>query len=558
MVLADLEDQDTLAFVALHDSDSSNRRVAADVLQDPALLAEVVAASSDVDIRQRALQGLVEHPEQLLEVSEFAMRFADNAVVLALIQVLEAPEALALIAKERMLDEVRTAALGKLDDSRTLMRLANGVVDFELCEASRRRLIELNDAQCMAEIATDDSSIGDRCLAMEILRELHDDSRTISLDTELDVRSLFARVAVTDSESVVRCSAMSHMYDTRVLSTIASGSDVPEDAAFAANRVRDLARYLADHIYDEEENLVLSYMKRGISPDATDSEGLAALHHLANTGNLALAGLLLEHGASTGLKTSDGDTPLTLASNAHRHEIVALLQETHSEGVPTGEEDSVNDDQSVLGLTVASSGDVRDVLDQARALKNEGESSQAVRLLTSAIEAAREADLPSGDLGPLHNNLGNLYREMRRFLDAIRELKTAIERDPRLEGPSLNIALCYDVGLGRPLDAVEFYRAEIDLAPDARTTYEAYLNLGIHYQETDPQLDRSIELLERAITVCPDGPDLYSAYNSLAVAWYHKEETDKAIECWKKVVELAPETEAGAMAANNIAVIGDL
>mmetsp|Transcript_99707 Transcript_99707/g.145753 ORF Transcript_99707/g.145753 Transcript_99707/m.145753 type:complete len:342 (+) Transcript_99707:1-1026(+) len=55
------------------------------------------------------------------------------------------------------------------------------------------------------------------------------------------------------------------------------------------------------------------YLAHGALVDATDEEGMTALHHACDTGNVALVRRLLTHGANVTVTTTDGKTALGLA-----------------------------------------------------------------------------------------------------------------------------------------------------------------------------------------------------------------------------------------------------
>ena len=121
-----------------------------------------------------------------------------------------------------------------------------------------------------------------------------------------------------------------------------------------------------------------------------------------------------------------------------------------------------------------------------------------------------------------------------------------------MAGPNLNIGITYDVHQKMREKAIPFYLKEIDVAPDDKPTYEAYLNLGIYHQEVTKDYGKSIHYLRHAIRVNPDGFDRYKAYHSLANSLYLKGDVKSAIDNWKKVVEIAPDTQLGRHAKNNI------
>lgn len=191
-------------------------------------------------------------------------------------------------------------------------------------------------------------------------------------------------------------------------------------------------------------------------------------------------------------------------------------------------------------------------LNLALIYKDASQYNDAIAVLQDALQKNEDGQSKKEDVSKVYNNLGNIYRAQGAYDNAIAAFQKALSLDRNIVGSNLNIGITYDVHQRMPKKAIPFYLREIEIAPDAKSTYEAYLNLGIYYQEVTKDYDKSIVYLRHAITVNPDGFDRYKAYNSLANSFYLKEDVKSAIENWKKVVELAPSTQSGRNAKNNI------
>ena len=196
--------------------------------------------------------------------------------------------------------------------------------------------------------------------------------------------------------------------------------------------------------------------------------------------------------------------------------------------------------------------DVAVFLNLALIYKDASQYNEAIAVLQDALKKNEENQSKKKDVSRVYNNLGNVYRAQGAYDKAILAFQKALSLDRNIAGPNLNIGITYDVQQKMPEKAIPFYLKEIEIAPNDKPTYEAYLNLGIYYQEVIKDYNKSIQYSRQAIRVNPDGFDRYKAYNCLANSFYLKEDVKSAIENWKKVVEIAPNTQSGRNARNNI------
>jgi tetratricopeptide (TPR) repeat protein len=97
-----------------------------------------------------------------------------------------------------------------------------------------------------------------------------------------------------------------------------------------------------------------------------------------------------------------------------------------------------------------------------------GRPHRAVELIERAI---RENDA----IREYHNNLGEAFRRLRRFDDAMAAFERALKLDPRYAEAHNNFGVAL-MESGRLLEAIAAYRRAIDLRPDFA---EVYNNLGI-------------------------------------------------------------------------------
>lgn len=196
--------------------------------------------------------------------------------------------------------------------------------------------------------------------------------------------------------------------------------------------------------------------------------------------------------------------------------------------------------------------DIRPALNLALIYKRTREFSKAEAVLKKAIVSCSERHGPSLDSAKLYNNLGEVHRASGQHAEALSALQKALSLDGTIPGPNLNMGLVYDVGLGKPSDAEPFYLKEIDLAPSAPATFDAYLNLAIYYQESTKDYEKSLTMAQAALKVNPTTPDAYKAFNCLANTYYLKGNKAEAIRNWEKVVELAPDSVSGRNARSNL------
>ncbi len=189
---------------------------------------------------------------------------------------------------------------------------------------------------------------------------------------------------------------------------------------------------------------------------------------------------------------------------------------------------------------------------------------------TQAVDVYIEAIEKAPGFVPLYCLLGDIYRAIGDFEDAITEYKMAIWLD------SLNIPayihLCqayeeqgdYDNAIetykklieimphrpefhsnlaniyflkGEVELAVSHYQAAIILNPGKQWTSVIAQTLGFVHQETNEDLDAAISAYQSAYLLTPDDIDIYV---NLGSAFYDKEDYDNALTTYRAALELDP------------------
>lgn len=190
--------------------------------------------------------------------------------------------------------------------------------------------------------------------------------------------------------------------------------------------------------------------------------------------------------------------------------------------------------------------------------------------LTEAIDTYIEAIEKAPGFIPLYCLLGDIYRSIGQFDDAITEYKMAIWLDP------LNIQayrhLCqayeelgdYDSAIevyekliqimptmpefhsnlanilyvkGDMENAVSHFQTAITLNPNKRWTSVINQTLGFVYQEAKQDLDAAISSYQSAYLLTPDDIDIYV---NLGSAFYDKEDYNNALAVYRNALELDP------------------
>jgi len=150
------------------------------------------------------------------------------------------------------------------------------------------------------------------------------------------------------------------------------------------------------------------------------------------------------------------------------------------------------------------------------------------------------------DYTAVRNELGVNYLEMRRWDDAINQLKLVTDDIffPDQGAANINLALAY-YGKGDLPKALNILRTSVVNNPgDPR----ARLHLGKVYFAMD-KTDLAMVEYTKAIEIVPD---YANAYYHLALAQLKTKNTAAAVTSFKQVIQIAPDTEIGHLSREHL------
>jgi tetratricopeptide (TPR) repeat protein len=162
----------------------------------------------------------------------------------------------------------------------------------------------------------------------------------------------------------------------------------------------------------------------------------------------------------------------------------------------------------------------------------------------AAVEHIARAIRLEGDVAGFHSNLGEAYRALRRFPEAIACQRRALELKPEMAEAHYNLGLALKEQ-GNLDEAVESYRRSLLLKPESAATHN---NLGVALQEQGKQ-DEAAESFRRAVQL---KPDFAEAHYNLGVVGRDQGKLDEAAACYRRVAALKPDS---AEAQNNLGAI---
>lgn len=192
------------------------------------------------------------------------------------------------------------------------------------------------------------------------------------------------------------------------------------------------------------------------------------------------------------------------------------------------------------------------------------------RGLTQAIDTYLQAIEEAPGFVPLYCLLGDIYRSVGQFDDAINEYKTAIWLDslnipayrhlcqtyeeqgdyesaidtynrlitilPTIPEFHSNLANIYYLK-GDIDTAVSHYQAAITLNPNKQWTSVISQTLGYVHQQSGKDLDAAISAYQSAFLLTPEDMDIYI---NLGSAFYDKEDYDNALTVYRSALDLDP------------------
>jgi protein O-GlcNAc transferase len=156
-------------------------------------------------------------------------------------------------------------------------------------------------------------------------------------------------------------------------------------------------------------------------------------------------------------------------------------------------------------------------------------AAQTQRLQEAAELLGRAAALRR-DEPTVHNNYGNVLRDLARHPEALRSYNRAIQINPKYAEAHYNRGLTLQ-DLKRPTDALSSYDLAIKFNPDYAA---AHNNRGVVLRELK-RLDEAIASHDRAIAL---RPDYATAYNNRGVALQEMKRTEAALESYTKALAI--------------------
>ena len=143
--------------------------------------------------------------------------------------------------------------------------------------------------------------------------------------------------------------------------------------------------------------------------------------------------------------------------------------------------------------------------------------------------------------------LGVLYLDHDRALDATRVLTRAVVVDPKNVKALVNLGVAWDAG-GKPQLAQAYYEKALKISPKDPVA-KCRLASSIYAQS---QYTRAVNLLRE---IMDESPTAHCGYFTMGVAFADAGIYRDAIRMWKKVVELAPESQEAISARESIEVL---
>lgn len=163
------------------------------------------------------------------------------------------------------------------------------------------------------------------------------------------------------------------------------------------------------------------------------------------------------------------------------------------------------------------------LVDEARSLKDQGFTSQALNAFTKAIEE-------NPRLTEAHLGIGDIYREQASYDQADKAYRNAVVSDPN------NFDARYYLGLtnqlkGKPRQAISSYERAIRIDPKS---YPAHRDIGSAYLQLG-QPRQSVSYAKKAVEL---NPESQPGWANLAAAYSLTGDYAKAVEAYRQTLEL--------------------
>ena len=128
-----------------------------------------------------------------------------------------------------------------------------------------------------------------------------------------------------------------------------------------------------------------------------------------------------------------------------------------------------------------------------------GVAKYATNDLQGAKEAYEKGVNLENDNAIMHNNLGNVYRDLGDYAKAEAEYRRAMELNAKLTTPYSNLASIYQYNLGKPETVLAIYESGIKSIPEY---IDFYNSIALLYEQQGLK-DKAIDAFKRALKVQP-------------------------------------------------------
>lgn len=128
-----------------------------------------------------------------------------------------------------------------------------------------------------------------------------------------------------------------------------------------------------------------------------------------------------------------------------------------------------------------------------------GVAKYATNDLQGAKEAYEKGVGLENDNAIMHNNLGNVYRDLGDYTKAEAEYRRAMELNAKLTTPYSNLASIYQYNLGKPDTALAIYESGIKSVPEY---IDFYNSIALLYEQQGLK-DKAIDAFKRALKIQP-------------------------------------------------------
>jgi uncharacterized protein (TIGR02466 family) len=133
----------------------------------------------------------------------------------------------------------------------------------------------------------------------------------------------------------------------------------------------------------------------------------------------------------------------------------------------------------------------------------------------------------------LHNVLGVSLEGQRKFEEAAKAYRDALEIEPKIAEIHFNLGVVLG-HLGQTEDAIANYRKAISLKPELTV---AYFNLGVVLQEQG-QLEDAVSCYRKAVAL---EPGFYEAYGNLGTVLQKQGKLEDAVASYRKALAIQPD-----------------